>query len=98
MSKNMNKHATKRKSATENSMLKDWMIYRKHPIRSLLTSMLRKATFGTPRMYTLSPSKSIKGRPGRDGEGGPPGQQGPRGQRGEIGEGGPVGPPGNSVS
>ena len=37
------------------------MIYRKHPIRYLLTSMLRKATFGTPRMYTLSPSKSIKG-------------------------------------
>ena len=33
------------------------MIYRKHPIRSLLTSMLRKENI----RYTLSPSKSIKG-------------------------------------
>jgi hypothetical protein len=38
------------------------MIYRKHPIRSLLTSMLiERLTFDTPRMYMLSPSKSIKG-------------------------------------
>ena len=37
------------------------MIYRKHPIRSLLTSMLKKATIRYPRMYTLSSSKSIKG-------------------------------------
>ena len=29
---------------------RNWMIYRKHPISKL---------FGTPRMYTLSPSKSI---------------------------------------
>ena len=39
----------------------DWMIYRKYPIRSLLTWCLERKTFGTPRMYTLSPSKSIKG-------------------------------------
>jgi hypothetical protein len=39
------------------------MIYHKHPIRSLLTSMLRKTSirYKVPRMYTLSPSKSIKG-------------------------------------
>ena len=38
------------------------MIYRKHPIRSLLTSMLRKASILYPSdIYTLSPSKSIKG-------------------------------------
>ena len=36
------------------------MNYRKHPIRSLLTSMLRKANIRYPS-YTLSPSKSIKG-------------------------------------
>ena len=36
------------------------MIYRKHLIRSLLTSMLRRQTFGTPRIYTPSHSKSIK--------------------------------------
>jgi hypothetical protein len=34
---------------------RDWMIYRKHPIRSLLTSMLRKASFRYPSdVYTLS--------------------------------------------
>ena len=32
------------------------MIYRKHPIRCL-----ERQAFDTPRMYTLSPSKSIKG-------------------------------------
>ena len=40
------------------------MIYRKHPIKSLLTSMLRKASILYPldvQMYMLSPSKSIKG-------------------------------------
>jgi hypothetical protein len=45
------------------------MIYHKHPIRSLLTSMLRKASIRYPwdvyalpfEKYTLSPSKSIKG-------------------------------------
>ena len=37
------------------------MIYHKHPIRSLLTSMLRKANIRYPSMYALSPSKSIKG-------------------------------------
>ena len=36
---------------------RDWMIYHKHPIRSLLTSMLRKENI----RYMLSPSKSIKG-------------------------------------
>jgi hypothetical protein len=37
------------------------MIYRKHPIRSLLTSMLRKANIRYPSdVYPLS-SKSIKG-------------------------------------
>ena len=41
----------------------DWMIYRKHPIKSLLTSMLRKASFlYSWDVYALSsPSKSIKG-------------------------------------
>ena len=38
----------------------DWMIYHKHPIRSLLSSMLRKANIRYPSMYTLFPSKSIK--------------------------------------
>jgi hypothetical protein len=39
---------------------RDWMIYRKHPIRPLLTSMLRKANIRYPSdVYT--PSKSIKG-------------------------------------
>jgi hypothetical protein len=34
---------------------RDWMIYRKHPIRSLLTSMLRKASFRYPSdVYALS--------------------------------------------
>jgi hypothetical protein len=33
----------------------DWMIYRKHPIRSLLTSMLRKANIRYPLdVYALS--------------------------------------------
>ena len=33
----------------------DWMIYRKHPIRSLLTSMLRKASIRYPSdVYALS--------------------------------------------
>jgi hypothetical protein len=33
----------------------DWMIYRKHPIRSLLTSMLRKANIWYPLdVYALS--------------------------------------------
>jgi hypothetical protein len=33
----------------------DWMIYRKHPIRSLLTSMLRKANIRYPSdVYALS--------------------------------------------
>ena len=38
---------------------RDWMIYRKHPIRT--HQCLERQTFGTPRIYTLSPSKSIKG-------------------------------------
>ena len=36
---------------------RDWMIYRKHPIRSLLTSMLRKANSRYPsdvHVYALS--------------------------------------------
>ena len=34
---------------------RDWMIYRKHPIRSLLTSMLRKASIQYPSdVYALS--------------------------------------------
>jgi hypothetical protein len=34
---------------------RDWMIYRKHPIRSLLTSMLRKANMRYPSdVYALS--------------------------------------------
>ena len=34
---------------------RDWMIYRKHPIRSPLTSMLRKASILYPsKVYTLS--------------------------------------------
>jgi hypothetical protein len=34
---------------------RDWMIYRKHPIRSLLTSMLRKASIRYPSdVYALS--------------------------------------------
>jgi hypothetical protein len=34
---------------------RDWMIYRKHPIRSLLTSMLRKANIRYPSdVYALS--------------------------------------------
>ena len=37
------------------------MIYRKHPIRSLWHRCLERQAFCTPRMYTLSPSKSIKG-------------------------------------
>jgi hypothetical protein len=40
---------------------RNWMLYRKHPIRSLLTSILRKTNIRYPSMYTLSPSKSIKG-------------------------------------
>jgi hypothetical protein len=37
------------------------MIYRKHPIRSLLTSMLRKANIWYPSdVYALSFEKSIK--------------------------------------
>jgi hypothetical protein len=39
------------------------MIYRKHPIQSDLFwhRCLEMQTFGTPRMYALSPSKSTKG-------------------------------------
>jgi hypothetical protein len=34
---------------------RDWMIYPKHPIRSLLTSMLRKANIRYPSdVYTFS--------------------------------------------
>ena len=34
---------------------RDWIIYRKHPIRSLLTSMLRKASIRYPSdVYALS--------------------------------------------
>jgi hypothetical protein len=58
MSKNMNKRATENStlkfltvsSVSSDSIVficnidRDWMIYRKHPIRSLLTSMLRKAS------------------------------------------------------
>jgi hypothetical protein len=36
------------------------MIYRKHPIRSLLHRCLERQAFGNPRMYPLSPSKSNK--------------------------------------
>ena len=39
---------------------RDWMIHPKHPIRSLLTSILRKANIRYPSMYTLSLLKSIK--------------------------------------
>jgi hypothetical protein len=40
----------------------DWMIYRKHPIRSLLTSMLRKASIWYPsEVYALS-FKKYKGK------------------------------------
>ena len=37
-----------RKTAFICNIDRDWMIYRKHPIRSLLTSMLRKASFRYP--------------------------------------------------
>jgi hypothetical protein len=41
---------------------RDWMIYRKHPIRSLLTSMLRKANIRYPSdVYALSFVKYKKG-------------------------------------
>jgi hypothetical protein len=45
---------------------RDWMIYRKHPIRSLLTSMLRKANIRYPSdVCTLSfekyKEKSLRG-------------------------------------
>jgi hypothetical protein len=41
---------------------RDWMIYRKHPIRSLLTSMLRKANIRYPSdVYALSFEKYKKG-------------------------------------
>jgi hypothetical protein len=39
---------------------RDWMIYPKHPIRSLLTSMLRKANIRYPSdVYTFVSSDSI---------------------------------------
>jgi hypothetical protein len=51
-----------RKTAFICNIDRDWIIYRKHPIISLLTSMLRKASFRYPSgVCTLSPSKSIKG-------------------------------------
>jgi hypothetical protein len=44
-----------RKTAFICNIDRDWMIYRKHPIRSLLTSMLRKASFRYPSdVYALS--------------------------------------------
>jgi hypothetical protein len=60
MNKNMNKRATKCKSATENDTAIRLFIVN---IQSdlFLHRCLERQTFGTPRMYTLSPSKSIKG-------------------------------------
>jgi hypothetical protein len=44
-----------RKTAFICNIDRDWMIYRKHPIRSLLTSMLRRASFRYPSdVYALS--------------------------------------------
>ena len=44
-----------RKTAFICNIDRDWMIYRKHPIGSLLTSMLRKASFRYPLdVYALS--------------------------------------------
>ena len=44
-----------RKTAFICNIDRHWMIYRKHPIRSLLTSMLRKASFRYPSdVYALS--------------------------------------------
>jgi hypothetical protein len=44
-----------RKTAFICNIDRDWMIYRKHPIKSLLTSMLRKASFRYPSdVYALS--------------------------------------------
>jgi hypothetical protein len=45
----------KRSTAFICNIDRDWMIYRKHPIRSLLTSMLRKANIRYPSdVYALS--------------------------------------------
>jgi hypothetical protein len=69
----MNKRATKRKSATENSMLKFLTVSSvssdsivKGIIDDIINTALRhrcleRQAFGTPRKYTLSPSKSING-------------------------------------
>jgi hypothetical protein len=65
MSKNMNKRATENStlkfltvsSVSSDSIVKDrdWRIYRKHPIRSLLTSMHRKASIRYhSNVYALS--------------------------------------------
>ena len=44
-----------RKTAFICNIDRDWMIYREHPIRSLLTLMLRKASFRYPSdVYALS--------------------------------------------
>ena len=50
-----------RKTAFICNIDRDWMIYRKHPIRSLLTLMLGKASILYPSECICSPSKSIKG-------------------------------------
>ena len=51
-------HSLKRSTAFICNIDRDWMIYRKHrkhPIRSLLTSMLRKANIRYPSdVYALS--------------------------------------------
>jgi hypothetical protein len=39
---------------------RDWMIYRKHPIRSLLTSMLRKANIRYPSDVYILPFEKYK--------------------------------------
>ena len=48
-------HSLKRSTAFICNIDRDWMIYRKHPIRSLLTLMLRKANIWYPSdVYALS--------------------------------------------
>ena len=54
----LRKPLLKRSTAFICNIDRDWMIYRKHPIRSLLTSMLRKANIRYPSdVYALSLEK-----------------------------------------
>ena len=51
-----------RKTAFICNIDRDWMIYHKHPIRSLLTSMLRKASFRYPWDALVATSADSVGR------------------------------------